>query len=291
MEIQRVSVFANLLTIGNGVCGFAALTILLRAELRPSEGPFTAEQVAPFAKACWLILLGMVFDVFDGRVARMSGASSTLGAQLDSLSDLITFGLTPAVMILKLGSTAAPAVVWWQRAVWFLSLAYFLGAMLRLARFTAEQDADEGEHLAFKGLPTPAAAGCVASLILFYAYIMTFKARELQWLSSFVAPEKVQESVAFIPSVLPVLGLVLGFTMVSNRLVFEHVGSRLFSKRHSFDVFVYLVFGAILLGIFPELVLPVLFLGYLVATPARHAIRHIARVRRPAAERTESTDA
>lgn len=277
MEMNRLSAFANLLTVGNGVCGFAAIALLLRASIPADAGGTEPPVLSPetlglFAGAAWLMLLGMVFDVFDGKVARLAGASNPLGAQLDSLADLVTFGLAPALLMVRLAEAAAPAVPWWQRAVWFFSLAYFLGALLRLARFTAEQDADEGEHEAFKGLPTPGAAGCVASLVIFYSYIMTFRAKELQWLSQRIDPETLKQVVSHIPIGLPVLGLVLGYTMVSNRLVFAHVGTRLFARKQSFDSLVYMVFGALLLAIFPEACLPLLFLGYVVYTPSKQLL-------------------
>jgi len=276
MEFHRNVFFPNLLTLGNGICGFAALGALLKVPSTFADGQMSEEHLAHFATAGWLVLLGMVFDVFDGKVARLAGASSSLGAQLDSLCDLVTFGLVPAVMMLRLAAVYPVAVPWWGRAVWFFSLAYFLGATLRLARFTAEQEPDESAHEAFKGLPTPGAAGCVASLVIFFTYIMTFKAKELQWLGGAVKPETLRSWVECVPVGLPVLGLVLGFVMVSNRLIYDHLGSWIFSRRHSFDFFVYLVFALLLIGVFPEPILPILFLGYLVFAPAKLTFRWIS---------------
>jgi CDP-diacylglycerol--serine O-phosphatidyltransferase len=271
VDLPRNVIIPNLVTVGNGICGFAALWLLSKADVSAASG---GPPPAAFAQAAWLILLGMLFDVFDGKLARMAGGASALGAQLDSLSDLVTFGLVPAIMMLRV-STMADAPVWWQRAVWFFSLAYFLGALLRLARFTAENEPDEGAHLAFKGLPTPGAAGCVASLVIFYGYISEFRAKELEWVSSFISPDTLKHWVSHIPIILPCLGLVLGYTMVSNRLVFEHVGSRVFNRKHSFDFFVYLIFGAVLAAVLPEIVLPLLFLGYLVYTPSKMALARL----------------
>jgi phosphatidylserine synthase len=144
--------------------------------------------------------------------------------------------------------------------------------MLRLARFTAESGPEEEEHLAFKGLPSPGAAGCVASLVIFYRYICAFKARELAWLSAYVQHETLKQFVDHIPPLLPFLGLILGFTMVANHLRFPHFGSMVFSRKHSFDVLVYLIFGTLLFAVFPEVILPVIFLGYLASTPTLAAI-------------------
>jgi CDP-diacylglycerol--serine O-phosphatidyltransferase len=282
MEIIRSALLPNLLTVGNGICGFAALTQLAAVEVA-SGGGFVNPQ--NFTVAATLILLGMVFDIFDGKVARLSKSGATeLGAQLDSLCDLVTFGLAPAYLIVCLNSGAAvsaPQAGSWQKVVWFFSLAYFLGAMLRLARFNVENAPDESAHLCFKGLPTPAAAGCVASLVLFQRYILKFEANELQFLSRFVEPERLKEAVAFITPALGVLGIVLGFTMVSSRLKFEHVGSKLFQRPHSIDFFVYLIFGVLLLAMLPEIVLPLAFVGYLVWTPLKTAYYHFFPQRQP----------
>ena len=182
-------------------------------------------------------------------------------------------------MILRLSMGYSPS---WQRVVLFFSLAYFLGAMLRLARFTAENEPDEGAHLAFKGLPSPGAAGCISSLVLFYLYIYDFKEIELRWMSgvSELVKRDLQSAVSYIPLILPVLGLILGFAMVSNRLLFDHIGSRIFSRKHSFDFFVYLIFGGIMVAVLPEVILPIFFYGYLVYTPTKLALQRLLPARR-----------
>ena len=278
IEINRSVLLPNLLTLGNGICGFYALTQLFRVELVDGGGPLEFTVPAAFAAAAWAVLLGMVFDVFDGKVARLSGGGTALGAQLDSLCDLVTFGLVPAAMMIRLNMGYEPT---WQRVVWFFSLAYFVGAILRLARFTAENGPEEEEHLAFKGLPSPAAAGCVASLVIFYRYVEAFRAPELQWLLSTQA--EIQRWVAHVPAALPVLGIVLGFAMVSDRLRCPHVGTLFLQRKQSFDVFVYLIFGAILVAVVPEVVFPVLFLGYLVSMPAVAVYRAVVDRRGAAA--------
>src|SRR5688572_29747286 len=105
MKIRRGGFLPNLCTLGNGVCGFAALIMTYKAgNIIPGAGAEFGQVVGTFqrpelfATAAWLILLGMVFDVFDGKLARLSGSTSDLGAQLDSLCDLVTFGLVPAVL-------------------------------------------------------------------------------------------------------------------------------------------------------------------------------------------------
>ena len=273
MEIRRNVLLPNLLTLANGVCGFYAVTELCKIQLVTPDGsdPLSFTLPQAFSKAAWLIMLGMLFDVFDGKVARMSGGESALGAMLDSLCDFITFGLAPALMVLRLNMGYAPV---WQRVVWGFALVYFVGALLRLARFTAESGGEEEEHLAFKGLPSPGAAGCVASLVIFYRYVTAFNARELNWLGD-TARDLLQTGASYIPLALPFLSLVLGFTMVSNRLRFPHMGSMVFQKTSSFDFFAYLIFGGIFVALIPEVILPIVFLGYLFAVPATWLYRRV----------------
>ncbi len=275
MEINRNVLLPNLVTVGNGICGFWALAHLFKAEWK-GPGPLDFVDPTVFSTAAWLILLGMVFDVFDGKVARMSGGESALGAQLDSLCDLVTFGVAPAVLMLRLSVSDSPQ---WQRVVWFFSLAYFLCAMFRLARFTAENEPDDTAHVAFKGLPSPGAAGCVASLVILCWYLVARDKIELRWLATLVAPEVLQVVALGIVRVLPPLGLLLGFAMVSSQLRFDHMGSWLFGRKHGFDFYVYLIFGGIMAALIPEVIIPLLFLGYLVTTPLKSIYRLCVPVR------------
>jgi len=268
MELRRGSLFANLLTIGNGICGFAAMIKLSQLQLAEDNSLANPENLV---FAGYLILLGMLFDAFDGKVARMVKGSTELGAQLDSLCDLITFGLVPAFMIFQMQLGASPR---WMNVVWFFSLAYFLGALLRLARFNVENSPEEEAHLCFKGLPSPAAAGCVASLVIFQNYVLKAEQAEIKWISeNLFSIESMKTFVAAISYTLPFLGVFLGFTMVSSRLKFEHVGSRIFGKSHSWEFFVSLIFAALLLAIVPEVFLPLAFIGYLVWTPVMFLFR------------------
>ena len=261
MELRPGSVFANLLTIGNGVCGFAALVKLSKIEVA-SDGTLLNPENLVFAG--YLVLLGMLFDAFDGKVARMVKGSTELGAQLDSLCDLVTFGLVPAFMIVQMNLDGSPR---WLNMVWFFSLAYFLGALLRLARFNVENAPEEEAHLCFKGLPSPAAAGCVASLVIFQGYVLKAEQAELKWIAEYVPVETMIAYVGAVNYLLPFLGVILGFTMVSSRLKFEHIGSRIFGRSHSWEFFVSLIFAALLLAIIPEVFLPLAFIGYLIWTP------------------------
>ena len=274
MRITRSSVLPNLITVGNGICGFAALVKILKVGVTSDQSPVLGGENY-LVMAAWLVLLGMVFDVFDGRVARMTGKTSDLGAQLDSLCDLLTFGVVPALLVVRINMIEEAVSPNW---VWFLALLYFVGALLRLARFNVENDHDDDAHLCFKGLPSPAAAGCVATLVILYYYIRDFRGVRLEYLSERIQylseyKETLQASVAWIPYVLPLLAAFLGYTMVHTRLKFDHVASRLFGRHRSFDFMSKLVFGGVLVAALPEILLPLFFIGYLISTPARALFR------------------
>ncbi len=258
---------ANLLTLGNAVCGFIAIALMATADRGQAGLPLEIKWAA------WLIFLGMVFDMLDGRVARSTGTTSELGAQLDTLADMITFGAAPALIVLRMHDL--PQV--WPGHVpdwilWCFCTAYFLGAVLRLARFTVENVPDESAHLCFKGIPSPGAAGMVASLTMFYFYLKEFSQKELEWLPAWKEP--LQAFANVIPGLLPLLALLLGYTMVSNRLRYMHVVSRFLSRR-GFDAFAYVTFGLLLLVLLPEITLPTVFLVYLLSSPVQLLIERL----------------
>ena len=127
-----------------------------------------------------MIFFAMIADMLDGRVARMSHTTSSFGGQLDSLCDIISFGVAPAFLMLrvleyKLTELIKPPILiegFLVRFIWLSAAVYLSCAAIRLARFNVENEEDETEHLVFVGLPTPAAAGVLASLIIFYEVIL-----------------------------------------------------------------------------------------------------------------------
>lgn len=102
--IRTISVFPTLLTLGNLVCGFFAIVIAARVD-RPTEMDFNTWNIMDaqnLMHSGWLIFLAMVFDGLDGYVARLSKTASDFGAQLDSLCDVVTFGIAPAFLLVKI---------------------------------------------------------------------------------------------------------------------------------------------------------------------------------------------
>ncbi|MFE9250378.1 CDP-diacylglycerol--serine O-phosphatidyltransferase [Streptomyces sp. NPDC007088] len=159
-ERLRLSL-ADVLTLGNAVCGFAAIYCVTTAVLIPHllDGDTGDGVRQGAASAVLFILLGALFDLCDGIVARRFGGSG-MGAELDNLSDLISFGLAPAYFVLVWGLVGggenhlAPVVV--------SAVAVLLGGVMRLARFSCTTMRDG----MFEGMPIPFAALTVLSVVL-----------------------------------------------------------------------------------------------------------------------------
>lgn len=136
--------FPGTFTMGNVVCGFLAI-------LSAFEGEITV--------ACWLVILAGFLDGLDGKVARLSGATSRFGVELDSLADFLSFGVAPATIayLIKLNSMGK-----WG---WIISIVYIMAAAYRLARYNILATTDEKKN--FVGLPVPGAALTLVSYLLF----------------------------------------------------------------------------------------------------------------------------
>ncbi|HUC86124.1 MAG TPA: CDP-diacylglycerol--serine O-phosphatidyltransferase [Candidatus Acidoferrales bacterium] len=162
----KIYFLPNLLTAGNLFCGFVALTKIVEANLAPD--PVTGLVNwwnIKFALAC--ILLACIFDLFDGRVARMGGHESPFGREFDSLADLISFGVAPAFLVHRVVLHRALPDQYAEFG-WFIASIYLLCGAFRLARFNCLSAMNlPGAGKDFLGFPIPAAAGLVASLALF----------------------------------------------------------------------------------------------------------------------------
>jgi CDP-diacylglycerol--serine O-phosphatidyltransferase len=176
-RLKYITVLPSLITILNGVCGFAAIVLTSKgAAAGDSQFTYHRLQLPYFAIAGYMILLAMIADVLDGRIARMSKSTSSFGGQLDSLCDIISFGVAPALLALNFleYKVVAPANLnpllesFLERFIWLAAAAYISCAAIRLARFNVENEEDESAHMSFMGLPAPAAAGVVVSLIIFH---------------------------------------------------------------------------------------------------------------------------
>src|SRR5277367_2318558 len=148
----------NLMTAGNLFCGFVALTKIVEAKI-PGD-------YSEIKTALGFILAACIFDLLDGRLARMGGVESPFGREFDSLADLISFGAAPAFLVHRVVLRDVFATQ--PEIGWCIASIYLICGALRLARFNclaAMEGSGGGKE--FLGFPIPAAAGLVASLTLF----------------------------------------------------------------------------------------------------------------------------
>jgi len=161
-NVKKIAIIPTLLTLGNGVCGFAS--IACASKIGKLDSSAVSDNLY-LALSGWLIVAAMVFDALDGYLARLSKTASKFGGELDSLCDAISFGVAPAFLLLRLGPGWEPRPLVHQ-AVAGIAALYLMCAVLRLARFNIENSPDPASHKRFRGLPSPGAAGCLASLAI-----------------------------------------------------------------------------------------------------------------------------
>ena len=155
----RIYFLPNLLTAGNLFCGFVALTKIVEAD------PLSDSYFAQIRLALAYILLACIFDLLDGRVARLGGHESPFGREFDSLADLISFGVAPAFLVQRV--VLADVFGEYRQISWFIASIYLLCGAFRLARFNClSAMSGSGGGKEFLGFPIPSAAGLVASLTL-----------------------------------------------------------------------------------------------------------------------------
>jgi CDP-diacylglycerol--serine O-phosphatidyltransferase len=154
----------SLFTIGNMLLGFYAIVLGLRQEFRI---------------AALLVFIAAILDTLDGRIARMTGTESEFGKEYDSLADVVTFGAVPALLTYLWGLRP------FDRDAWLIPLFYMVCAATRLARFNVQTKVVDSRY--FVGLPVPAAAGTICS-ILFFAPDNSSGSEELRvWMQVLVA--------------------------------------------------------------------------------------------------------
>lgn len=191
-----------------------------------------------FYKACMLIFLAAIFDSVDGRVARITNTQSSFGEQFDSLSDLISFGLSPAIIYYFrfLSEAGRPGMV----AAFFFALC---GA-LRLARFNANIDKNKSDY--FQGLPIPSGALAAVGMIMVSLHF---------------------------PAVMDMLPVTLGYLLFYAALMISNIPFPSFKnsekvKKHKKQVFMLIILVVASLFIWEEVMLPILISVYVLLSLA-----------------------
>ncbi|MBF0544639.1 MAG: CDP-diacylglycerol--serine O-phosphatidyltransferase [Candidatus Riflebacteria bacterium] len=171
-KLRHLSVLPNVCTSLNLLCGYLSIIFSSREE---------------FLAAGWIIVLAVIFDILDGRIARLTSVTSKFGAELDSLADLVSFGVAPAFLVFNRYLSD-------YRLIGLFSTSLFvLCGALRLARFNITPPSDKD---VFTGLPIPAGAGILCTLTIF----------EMQFFTLFKIPD----------SIIPIIVIITSFLMVST---------------------------------------------------------------------------
>ena len=204
----KIYLLPNLMTAGNLFCGFLATLKILHGTLEVSTAQLKANAAAQaaemaraldagnhdFKMAIWCILAACIFDLLDGRLARLGGTDSPFGREFDSLADIVSFGVAPALLVSRV------VLREFDRIGWLVASVYLVCGAMRLARFNCiAASGAPGAGKDFKGFPIPAAAGLVASITLF-----------MLWLNN----DRLEQSLT--KWVLPPLLLVLSWMMFSG---------------------------------------------------------------------------
>ena len=263
-----MAVLPTLLTLSNAICGFLAIFFATRPQ--EADMPFGWNALSFGAV---FIFLGMLFDGLDGRVARLTRQTSDMGEQLDSMADMVTFGVAPAVLVVQLIGVGTPFVTdalntVSDRVALVVAVIFVACAALRLARFNVEKKArQDSDPRYFKGLPTPGAAGAIASLVML---------SELD--VGFGGEVNIPEG-PFQWAVLAVM-LAVAFAMVS-RLPYIHATNRYVRGRARFSHIARIVVIVPLLAIWPTPVIALVFTAYALSAPTVRLLRLMGWLKSP----------
>src|SRR5712692_3526829 len=238
---RGVYLLPSLLTMGNMFCGYACVVYAMRGAY---------ETAAPF------IGIAVVLDMLDGRIARLTGTTSAFGLEFDSLADIISFGMAPALLSFAWGLSSLGRLGW---AAGFLFVA---AAAMRLARFNV-QSASGGDKRYFVGMPSPAAAAIPAATVFAY-------------------PSGLYDYRAALPALAMVL--VPAVLMVST-IRFRSFKTFDLQRRRSYTVLIFVAAGIMLVATHPRFMLVAMAYSYLASAFIGMAVTRIRhRGRLPAAD-------
>lgn len=259
-RLRYVAILPSLVTILNGIFGFAAIGFAAKGATS-EKFFFHKPELTYFAMAGYMIFLAMIADVLDGRLARLSKSTSSFGGQLDSLCDVISFGVAPAFLTLKFlegrlaelieikPAFAGPA----SKFVWLCAAVYMACAAIRLARFNVENEEDESAHMSFWGLPSPAAAGVVASIIIFQQDLLPSVADTGTFLYRFA-----DNTILYA---LPFLTLAAGLLMIT-RIRYPHIVNQFIRGKKPFVNLIWGLLGLAIIIWNPQLAIAIGFCGF-----------------------------
>lgn len=232
---QWLKAVPNLLTVCSSLFGFAAILNTLQAYVDLADAPTV------FVISSWMILLAMIFDALDGFTARIFNAASLKGVHMDSLADMVTFGVAPAVLVAVMAHVYS-ATVWGYCIAWLFCALYLACAAHRLALYNLETMVEKKTGNKFYGLPTPGAAAAICSLVLLFG--------------------KHDIHHHFV-KILPIYAGILGLLMVS-KIRYQHVGKWLESVKRNRQRQLFLVLAVVCFLLSPSIVSVIIINAYVI---------------------------
>jgi len=225
-RLKTLPVFPTLLTAGNLACGITA--VLCAAHYTPG---------APSHQ--WMLIIGagmvfaaMVFDMFDGKVARMTNTAGPFGAELDSLADVVSFGVAPAILVHRLVLGQPGVFAYGERLLWLVTVFYAVMAAIRLARYNVEHS-DEATPW-FRGLPSPGAAALVCGWVMFHQWTMLHPEKAVSvWMleSGLITPSTWAGLGSMDPFRWALIVITAGAALLMVSTVrYPHAGNTLFGR-------------------------------------------------------------
>ncbi|HHT9117629.1 MAG TPA: CDP-alcohol phosphatidyltransferase family protein [Candidatus Hypogeohydataceae bacterium YC38] len=222
-EIKKL--LPSLCSLANLGCGFGVAIAVVNGR---------------FEAAPWLIILAMIFDAYDGRLARLLNSTSRLGGELDSFCDVTTFGMAPALLVGGLLSAGGEPLLGW--AIGFL---YITAAVYRLARFNVMQEEEDATHDYFAGLPSTGAGGMIAALVILDQHLAANSGSRV------------------VMDLLPAVAVALALLMVTRWRFGNSVDFVTDRMSSPFCLF-FILIGLALFILIPKIMPTVLFGGYIL---------------------------
>ncbi len=215
----------TLITVGNIACGFVSMLCVMNHN---------------FVVASWLIIVAMALDTFDGRLARLMNSTSNTGAQLDSMADLITFGIAPGVLMVKACSHYPTPLVWCA------GLFFVICAAFRLARFNVQKtDGVSIPRHFFSGLPSTLSGGTVAQLVILNHFL------------------QAKCGTTMIIDILPFITIALSLFMIS-KVPFFNITGKIGIQQGVVPMVLEFSAAILVFVITPQLALSATLSGYLI---------------------------
>lgn len=255
---RTFAILPTLFTLGNLVCGFFAIVIASRVptptlDRLPADLAIDADNCM---RSAWLIFLAMVFDALDGYIARLTGAASEFGAELDSLCDMVSFGIAPAFLLVKMCPQFS---VFHKQSVWVIAASFAACAALRLARFNVDSS-DEDDHMTFRGLPSPAAAASVAGFAIMFDTLRN-QEQPLRYAA------QIDLGLQFS---LPFFAVLAALLMVS-RVPYPHVVNQVFRGQGTLRHLVGVIFSLVAVMVVWQYAVSIVCVSFALYGPLRFA--------------------